>query len=310
MEARRIEREPDLAAGLGRGPRVDPGAEHVPGVSSASSSSSSPSSSVAAMITSVGDRRRVDAEQHVHLGAELLGHVGAHRDRRAVRRARTSRVLEVGGTDAEDHRRPSVARERAVRRAGSSNPPNFNVPPSIVRLDEVHRRRADERRDEQVRGVRVEVLRRVDLLQHAVAQHRDAVAERHRLDLVVRDVDGRRPEPVVQPRELARASARAASRRGSTAARPSGTPAARAPSRGPSRRAGAGRPRAPRACASAASSRPRIVATSSTRRCALRLRRLAQLQPEAEVLLDGHVRVERVVLEHHRDVAILRLRGR
>jgi hypothetical protein len=38
----------------------------------------------------------------------------------------------------------------------------------------------------------------------------------------------------------------------------------------------------------------------------LDLRRLAQLEAEAEVLLDGHVRVERVVLEDHRDVAILR----
>ena len=35
------------------------------------------------------------------------------------------------------------------------------------------------------------------------------------------------------------------------------------------------------------------------------LRRLALLQAEGEVLLDGHVRVERVVLEHHRDVAVL-----
>ena len=37
----------------------------------------------------------------------------------------------------------------------------------------------------------------------------------------------------------------------------------------------------------------------------LRLRRLAQLQAEAEILLDRHVRIERVVLEHHGDVAIL-----
>ena len=31
----------------------------------------------------------------------------------------------------------------------------------------------------------------------------------------------------------------------------------------------------------------------------------AQLQSEGQVLLDGHVRVERVVLEHHRDVPVL-----
>ena len=45
-------------------------------------------------------------------------------------------------------------------------------------------------------------LGRVALLHRPVAQHRDAVAERHRLDLVVGDVDGRDAEPLVQPREL------------------------------------------------------------------------------------------------------------
>lgn len=39
---------------------------------------------------------------------------------------------------------------------------------------------------------------------------------------------------------------------------------------------------------------------------ALFLRDTGDLQGEAHVLGDGHVRVERVVLEHHRDVAILR----
>ena len=33
---------------------------------------------------------------------------------------------------------------------------------------------------------------------------------------------------------------------------------------------------------------------------------LAQLHRERDVLLDGHVRVERIALEHHRDVALLR----
>jgi hypothetical protein len=38
----------------------------------------------------------------------------------------------------------------------------------------------------------------------------------------------------------------------------------------------------------------------------LGLRRLGQLQREAHVLAHGHVRVQRVVLKHHRDVPILR----
>ena len=49
---------------------------------------------------------------------------------------------------------------------------------------------------------RVELLGRPDLLEHARAHDRDPVAHRHRLDLVVRDVDRRRPEPVLEPHDL------------------------------------------------------------------------------------------------------------
>ena len=53
----------------------------------------------------------------------------------------------------------------------------------------VHRRRADELGDEQVAGSLVELHRRADLLDVAVLEHDDAVGQRHRLDLVVGDVD-------------------------------------------------------------------------------------------------------------------------
>ena len=87
---------------------------------------------------------------------------------------------------------------------------------------------------------------------------------RHRLDLVVGDVDGRGLEPVLQLEQSRRASARAAWRRGSRAARRTGTPRACARWRGRARRAGAGRPRAAWACGRAASSMPRIAAASFT----------------------------------------------
>ena len=51
-------------------------------------------------------------------------------------------------------------------------------------------------------------------------EHRDAVAHRHRLDLVVGDVDDRGRRAVAGARRARRASAPAASRRGSRAARP------------------------------------------------------------------------------------------
>ena len=48
----------------------------------------------------------------------------------------------------------------------------------------------------------VDLLRRADLLQLAAAHHRDPRAHRHRLDLVVGDVDERRVEPPVQVDQL------------------------------------------------------------------------------------------------------------
>ena len=85
-----------------------------------------------------------------------------------------------------------------------------------------------------------------------VAHHRDARAERHRLLLIVRDVDHRRGQPPVQQRQLGARRRRAAAGRGSRAARRAGTPAARARWRGRARRAAAGRPTAAPACDRAA----------------------------------------------------------
>ena len=48
----------------------------------------------------------------------------------------------------------------------------------------------------------VEPLRRVDLLDDAEAEHGDALAERHRLRLVVRDVERRHAEPPVELHQL------------------------------------------------------------------------------------------------------------
>ena len=57
---------------------------------------------------------------------------------------------------------------------------------------------------------------------------------------------------------------------------------------------------------SSSSSSPSSFATSADAAVDLGLRRLADLEPVAEVLAHGHVRVERVVLEDHRDVAVAR----
>ena len=48
----------------------------------------------------------------------------------------------------------------------------------------------------------VQLQRRADLLDDAVVHDDDAVGHRHRLDLVVRDVDGGRLQPLVQRLDL------------------------------------------------------------------------------------------------------------
>ena len=68
---------------------------------------------------------------------------------------------------------------------------------------EIHVRRADEAGDEAVGRPVVDVVRRVELLDHAGVHDGDAVGERQRLDLVVRDVDHRRlAEPLMQALQL------------------------------------------------------------------------------------------------------------
>ena len=69
-------------------------------------------------------------------------------------------------------------------------------------VEKVHRRGADEGGDEGVGRAVVELERRADLLDIAVAHDDDAVGHRHRLDLVVRDVDRRGAEALVQRADL------------------------------------------------------------------------------------------------------------
>jgi hypothetical protein len=79
---------------------------------------------------------------------------------------------------------------------------NGAVAPLQRRLDHVHRRAADETADEEIDGPVVELLGSRDLLQLALPHHRHAVAHGHRLDLVVRDVDGGRAEVPYEARDL------------------------------------------------------------------------------------------------------------
>ena len=170
-------------------------------------------------------------------------------------------------------------------------------------LDEVHRGRADERGDEEVRRLAVERLRTIDLLHGAGAHHRDARAERHRLDLVVRDVDGRDPETLVEACQLGAhvdAQLRVEVRERLVHQERSRFAHDRAAHRdalplAAGERAGAAmeellEPEHPRDVSDAALD--------------LLLRGLPHLEPVGEVLGHGEVGVQSVVLEHHRDVTV------
>ena len=66
-------------------------------------------------------------------------------------------------------------------------------------MQKVHLGRADEARDEQVVGIIIQFQGCSDLFNNAIAQHNDLVGQRHRLDLVMRHIDDRRFQVLMQP---------------------------------------------------------------------------------------------------------------
>jgi hypothetical protein len=172
------------------------------------------------------------------------------------------------------------------------------------RLDQIHRGRPDESRDEQVCRPVVDLGRRRHLLQHAVAQHGDAVAHGHRLDLVVRHVHGRHLQPLDERLDLAahrHAQLRVEVRQRFVHQERLRLPDDRATHRD--------------ALPLAAAELLRLAVEQCLDReqlgrlpdapLDLCLRHAREPQAEGDVLRDRHVRVERVALEHHGDVAIL-----
>src|SRR5205085_1946378 len=146
------------------------------------------------------------------LRAEGLGEYHAPAETVAVRTVANERgVLELLGADSERNLAAHVAGQCGAyggqfARDGQlliADPRDETaVLPNDLRLDEVHRRAADEARDEEVLRVAVELLGRVHLLELALAHDGDVVAHRHRLGLIVRDVDRGRPELALDAPDL------------------------------------------------------------------------------------------------------------
>ncbi len=169
---------------------------------------------------------------------------------------------------------------------------------------QVHRRVAEEARDKGVRGISIHFQRPSDLHHSALIHDADAIAHGHRLDLIVGHVDRRGPDLLLLLDELV---ARADAQRGVEVRQRLveqeylGIADDRAADRD-------------------------ALPLPAGKRVRLALQELGQLelagrgvhaardfglvdvapaQSERQIVVHGHVRIERVRLEHHRDVARL-----
>ena len=156
-----------------------------------------------------------------------------------ARRPRAASSMRSGRTST----RTALPARAAVRRRGEA------ADRRVDRLRVEHRAveqvgAADEARDERVRRPVVDLLRRPDLHEAAVAQHDDAVGERQRLVLVVRDQQRRDVLLALDAPDLvAHRDARGRVERGQRLVEQQRA-RARTPARAPARRAAAGRRKA------------------------------------------------------------------
>ena len=173
-----------------------------------------------------------------------------------------------------------------------------------ARVEEVHLRRADEARNKEVRRMVEYFLRRADLLNVTILHDDDTVTQRHGLGLVMGDVDEGGVDALAQLDDLrAHLVSELCVQVGKRLIHQEHL-------------------RVAHDCAAdgnalALAAGKRLGLTVKVLRDAQDLRRfahlliddflvhLAQVQRESHVFIDGHVRVKRVVLENHRDVAVL-----
>src|SRR5882762_647813 len=106
------------------------------------------------------------------------------------------------------HAERQLAFHEALLQRGNSNRLAIQLDAGLPRrqagLDpqKTHGRAADESGDVHVGRPIVNILRATDLDDHPVIHHRDAIRHRHCLRLVVRHVDGRRPNAIMQGVQL------------------------------------------------------------------------------------------------------------
>jgi hypothetical protein len=216
---------------------------------------------------------------------------------------------EVLGTHAVDHRL-AVRAVRAGRRRQPRAIGEFHqqvVAAAAQRAgNEVHRRRADEAGDEQVGRIVVQVQRSAALLDPAVAHDDDLVGHRHCLDLVMGHVHRRRLQALVQLLDLsAHLHPQLGVEIGQRLVEQEDLRIAHD-------RAAHRHPLALPARQLARITFEQLAQAQDVGRALDplgdgRLVDLGQHQRERHVVPDRHVRIQRIVLEHHRNVALLGL---
>ena len=175
----------------------------------------------------------------------------------------------------------------------------------MVPLREVHGRRTDEAADEDARRIVVDLVRGADLLDLAALEDHDAVGERHRLHLIVGHVDDGGADGLVETLDLGPhltaqlgvevgerlveeedlGTAHDGAAHGDALALAAGELARLALQQLPD---------------------PQHVGRLGDAGLDLGGGNPAHLQAEGHVVVDGLVRIKRVILEHHGDVALAR----
>ena len=242
------------------------------------------------MPAEVGERQRAEALEQL--------------DRAAERAVPGNEMLRL---DTKRRRAPDRAsydgdRDPARRAAGQRHCRPGRIDRSDRHRQQIHRRRAHRLRHRDARRRRIQVHWRAGLLDTPGGHDNDAVGERHRLDLVVGDIDHRQPERLMQP--------------GKFVPHPHPQPRVEVRQRLVKQQHGGvaddgAADRHPLPLPARQLARPPVEQRGQVERVGDRGdlggdRGLAQpgdLERKGDVPGDGQMRVERVRLEHHRDVA-------
>ena len=255
-----------------------------------------------------------DLEVEVGLGAHELGNFDLRLDEVAVSIVHEAVfVMDVLRTDAHDNFLADVGlvnqlanlRIRNLDGVGAELSPNLVALLDELGVEEVHLRGTDEGADEQVGRIVVQVLRGVDLLDEAVLHDDDAGSHGHSFGLVMGNVDEGGLQALMQLGDLS--THLNAQLRVEVGERLVEEEDLRITDDGAAER---------NALTLTTGQSLRLtgeqllnaqdLSSFTNQLVDLVLRLLAQLQTERHVVIHGHVRIERVVLENHRDVAILR----